>query len=75
MFLLLFFVVKMIVKFIRKGFYCNRLRVGRVGEKKGETFPAPCARNWSKDSEWWSSSLVLYFLAARPLGWVERQKE
>jgi hypothetical protein len=39
----------MIAKFIRKEIYHNRLKVGRNG-KRGETFPAPHAKNGSKYS-------------------------
>jgi hypothetical protein len=36
-----FFVVKVIVKFIGRGIYCNRAKVRRNVYKKEEIFPAP----------------------------------
>jgi hypothetical protein len=50
----------MVVKFIRKGIWYNRIKVGGNGEKR-ETFYVPHVGNGSKDSKWWSSSLVLHF--------------
>jgi hypothetical protein len=32
--------------------YYNRIKVGTNGGRKGETFPAPYARNGTKDSKW-----------------------
>jgi hypothetical protein len=51
-------VVKVIRKFIKKELSYNRIKVGRNGEEKGATFPAPHVGNGSKDSKW-SSSLHL----------------
>jgi hypothetical protein len=48
--LLFFFLVKVIVKFIRKISLYKRIKVRRSGgKKKGGTFPAPHAGNGSKD--------------------------
>jgi hypothetical protein len=47
-------VVKMVVKFIRKGIQYNMVKVGRNG-KKGVTFSIPHAKNGSEDSKWWPS--------------------
>jgi hypothetical protein len=53
-------IVKSIAKLIRKKVYYNRVNVERNLRGKGEIFPAPQARNGSRDSKW-RSSLVLYF--------------
>jgi hypothetical protein len=50
-------IVKILVKFIRQEIWYEKIKVGR----NGETFCAPHTGNGSRDSKWWSLSVVLYF--------------
>jgi hypothetical protein len=52
----------MIAKFIRKEIQYNRIKVERNGEEREKHFLLPQAGNGSKDSKWWSSSIVFYLL-------------